>query len=167
MEGGAEGVGRGEDENALKRLGPGDFSTPAPSLAAGGEVLTENEVVDSFLKVHARQSRGEKFGTKTPNELVDLCIFSTMKCLPHSWIPKPSGQRRTKPRLLFDMDALVAAQRLAEIDQFEGRSNSSGRQPGDRLARRGEGLAGARPHDARRPPPLQRARRRRLRRPQP
>jgi hypothetical protein len=25
-------------EEPIKRLGPGDFSTPAPSLAAGGEV---------------------------------------------------------------------------------------------------------------------------------
>src|SRR5438105_10201186 len=42
------GQGRGQ-----KRLGPGDFSTPAPSLAAGGEVLTNDDSLDSFLKASA------------------------------------------------------------------------------------------------------------------
>src|SRR4029077_7414801 len=31
------------DRWGIKKLGPGDFSTPAPSLAAGGEVLIQFE----------------------------------------------------------------------------------------------------------------------------
>src|SRR2546421_10052970 len=37
----AEGLGRPAPCRRIKKLGPGDFSTPAPSLAAGGEVLIE------------------------------------------------------------------------------------------------------------------------------
>ena len=40
----------GEDpKRAIKKLGPGDFSTPAPSLAAGGEVLF-NEAVGTTIR---------------------------------------------------------------------------------------------------------------------
>jgi RmlD substrate binding domain len=35
---------------AIKRLGPGDFSTPAPSLAAGGEVLSDDDSPIHFPK---------------------------------------------------------------------------------------------------------------------
>ncbi len=38
---GAEGLGGEEPSGCIKKLGPGDFSTPAPSLAAGGEVLIQ------------------------------------------------------------------------------------------------------------------------------
>src|SRR5438132_3660336 len=42
-------------QQGIKRLGPGDFSTPAPSLAAGGEVLNEDEYWFSFLKARAHR----------------------------------------------------------------------------------------------------------------
>src|SRR5487761_61508 len=41
--------GREELDDPLKRLGPGDFSTPAPSLAAGGEFLIWLRLVASIV----------------------------------------------------------------------------------------------------------------------
>jgi hypothetical protein len=63
--------------------------------------------------------------------LVDLCTFSTTNRLRRSGDSKPCLQNGAKTRRLFDMDSLVPAQRLAEIDQFEGCGQPPGRQPGD------------------------------------
>jgi hypothetical protein len=41
-------------EEPIKRLGPGDFSTPAPSLAAGGEVEWMMMPAIDFLHQTAR-----------------------------------------------------------------------------------------------------------------
>jgi hypothetical protein len=41
-------------------------------------------MIPTILSEGPRDLRSENFGTKPANELVDLCTFSTTKCLRHS-----------------------------------------------------------------------------------
>src|SRR5690348_3351169 len=112
-------------------------------------------ITTSFLKVHARQSRSEKFGTKLAEVVSISAHFQRRNACAARGFPRGIVRYGDQARLLFDMASLVPAQRLAQIDQFEGCGRSPGRQPGDGFARRGAWMAAARARHARRSPPFQ------------
>jgi hypothetical protein len=111
-----------------------------------------------------RDLRSENFGTDPKEASVDLCTFSTTKRLPRSGDSKRAVHKCATTRLLFDMGSLVAAQRLAQIDQFERCGSPPRREPGDCFARCGAGFAAPGARHSRRAPPVQRERHRGIRR---
>src|SRR5437773_3746184 len=110
--------------------------------------LSEGPRACRALKSLARKLRTDQFMS---------AYFQRQTACPTRGIPSLPFRNVVKLRLLFDMDSLLAAQRLAKIDQFEGCGSPPRREPGDGGARRDARCSPPCPDHARRPPALRRA----------